>query len=66
MVKVLSGSAAQKAGIKAGDIILEANRKKIRNVQDIENEFSKLKKGTSVLLLINRANQTIYVGLKYT
>ena len=66
VVKVLSGSAAQEAGIKAGDIILEANRKKIKNVQDIENEFSKLTKGTSVLLLINRANQTIYVGLKYT
>lgn len=66
VVKVLRGSAAQEAGIKAGDIILEANRKKIRNVKDIENEFSKLTKGTSVLLLINRANQTIYVGLKYS
>ncbi len=66
VVKVLSGSAAQQAGIKAGDIILEANRKKIRNVQDIENEFSKITKGTSVLLLINRSNQTIYVGLKYS
>jgi len=66
VVKVLNGSAAQQAGIKAGDIILEANRKKIRNVQDIENQFSKLTKGTSVLLLINRANQTIYIGLKYS
>jgi len=66
VVKVLSGSAAQQAGLKVGDIILEANRKKIRNVQDIENEFSKLAKGTSVLLLINRSNQTIYVGLKYS
>ena len=66
VVKVVSGSAAQQAGIKAGDIILEANRKKIRNVQDIENEFSKIQKGTSVLLLINRSNQTIYVGLKYS
>ncbi len=66
VVKVLNGSAAQQAGIKAGDIILEANRKKIRNVADIENEFSNIAKGTSVLLLINRANQTIYVGLKYS
>jgi len=66
VVRVLNGSAAQHAGIKAGDIILEANRKKIRNVQDIENQFSKLTKGTSVLLLINRANQTIYIGLKYS
>jgi len=66
VVKVLSGSSAEQAGIKAGDIILEANRKKIRNVQDIENEFSKIAKGTSVLLLINRSNQTIYVGLKYS
>jgi len=66
VVKVLSGSAAQQAGLKVGDIILEANRKKIRNVQDIENEFSKLAKGTSVLLLISRSNQTIYVGLKYS
>ena len=66
VVKVVSGSAAQQAGIKAGDIILEANRKKIRNVQDIENEFNKIQKGTSVLLLINRSNQTIYVGLKYS
>ena len=66
VVKVVSGSAAQQAGLKAGDIILEANRKKSRNVQDIENECSKIQKGTSVLLLINRSNQTIYVGLKYS
>jgi serine protease Do len=58
------GSAAGEAGLQRGDVILEANRKPIDN----EKEFAEAVRGVaetkSVLLLVRRGSNTIFVALK--
>ena len=65
VVNVLNGSTAYNAGIRVGDVLLEANKKKIKTVDDLQKELSGLKDGSTLLLLVSRANKTIYVALKY-
>ena len=53
-------SAAAESGLQRGDVILEVNRKPVRNVEQYQQAFA----GTtnqSVLLLINRAGTTHFV-----
>lgn len=64
VVKINSRSLAQNAGFRTGDIILELNRKKVINSSDFKERVSKVKKGESLLFLVNRNSRTIYVGLK--
>ena len=50
-------------GIRAGDVIVEANRQAVRSTQDLRLALQK--SGTRpALLLINRAGQTIFVAVK--
>ena len=65
VVNVLRGSLAHNAGIRVGDVLLEANKKKIKSVNDLQEKLSNLKNGSTLLLLVSRANKTIYVALKY-
>ena len=65
VVKVSSGSAASAAGFRNADVILELNRSKVVNSEDFKKKVSNVKKGTSLLFLVNRNGRTIYVGLKY-
>jgi len=57
VTKVVPGSAAQKAGIKSEDIILEINNKKIQNSVQLRNMLGIMRPGTSLKILISR-NQT--------
>jgi len=65
VVNVFKGSIAYNAGIRVGDVLLEANKKKIKSVNDLQEKLSVLKDGSTLLLLVSRANKTIYVALKY-
>jgi len=56
-------SPAERAGLRAGDVIREINRKPIRSVQDFERAVSQLDPKSSVLLLITRENATIYLSI---
>jgi serine protease Do len=47
-------SEAERQGIRKYDIILEANRKKIENMRDLENILKKLESGDALMLLIRR------------
>jgi len=58
------GSLAEDAGIQAGDIIKEANRKKVKNLADITSTLEKAEKGQTFLLLLKRGKQTFYVTLE--
>ena len=50
-------------GIRAGDVIVEANRQAVRSAQDLRSALQK--SGTRpALLLINRGGQTIFVAVK--
>lgn len=45
------------------DVIMEVNRKKIKNVKDYESVVSKIKPGQNILLLLHRKGATIFVTL---
>jgi len=61
--EVESGSPADEAGILAGDVILEINRKPLRNVDDFRRLSSALGKDDTVLLRIVRNGQRLYVAV---
>ena len=51
---VTSGSAAEKAGLKVGDMIVEFNGKTISQGSDLTSAVSRLKAGTEVTIKIER------------
>jgi serine protease Do len=55
------GSAAAEAMIQTGDVILEVNRKPIANVNDFVQKIEKAKNNESLLLLIEREQNTLFV-----
>jgi serine protease Do len=57
---VESGSAAEEADLRRGDVIEEVNHKPVRSVNEFSNAVSQIGK-QSVLLLINRGGNTLYV-----
>ncbi|MDR2692707.1 MAG: Do family serine endopeptidase [Chitinispirillales bacterium] len=58
------GSAAAQGGIRAGDVIMEINRKAVASVKDFSQSTGGLKAGDSALLLIQRGGSTFYMVLK--
>ena len=52
--EIMSGSPATKAGIKAGDVILEINGAKITNASDVTERIGKMKVGQKAELKILR------------
>jgi serine protease Do len=61
---VMSGSPAEDAGLRRGDVILEVDRKAIRDVADYKKVMSTLKKGESTLFLVQRGQTTSFVAFK--
>ncbi len=47
-------SEAERKGLRAGDIILEANRQEVKDTGDLEKIINKLKPGDGLILLIRR------------
>jgi len=54
-------SAAASAGLQRGDVILEVNRRPVKNVAEFEAAVRISKEGT--LLLVNRDGHTTYIGV---
>jgi serine protease Do len=61
---VESGSSAEDAGLRRGDIILEVNRQAIEDVDDYRKALRASEKGKNVLLLVRRGDNTIFLALK--
>ena len=61
---VVSGSPAEDAGLRRGDVILQIDRKSIRNVADYKNAMGALKKGESTLFLVQRGPTTSFIAFK--
>ncbi|HTF35674.1 MAG TPA: DegQ family serine endoprotease [Myxococcota bacterium] len=59
---VESGSPADEAGIRRGDVILEADKQPVKDVKELQQRLGEAKKGA--LLLVRRGDATLYVAIK--
>jgi serine protease Do len=58
------GSAADEAGIRRGDVIMEIDRKPIRSVDEYKKSVAAIRKGKGVLFLVRRGDSTLFLALK--
>lgn len=62
--KVEKGGPAGKIGIEAGDVLRQINQAKVETLKDFKKAVISAKKGSSVLLLIQRGKYGYYVTLE--
>ena len=63
IVRVETGSPAEEAGLYAGDIIVEVDKKPIRDIEELNHLLAGVKEGDTILFLIDRDGTTIFVTL---
>ena len=56
---VVPGSAAEKAGVKPGDVLIQLGESKIAVIEDFENALRKHKPGDKVKLVVKRGDKTV-------
>ncbi len=61
---VIADSPAEKAGLKAGDIILEFNNTPVSDVKDLQNKVENTKVGETVTLGVWRDKKKIAISIK--
>jgi serine protease Do len=62
---VTSGSPADEAGLRRGDLIKEVNRAEVRTAQEFKRLVSRAQSGDSIVLLVNRRGQnTFYAAIQ--
>jgi serine protease Do len=59
------GPAAE-AGLRRGDVILEVNRKPVKNAGSYRKALKAAGEGKSVLFLVRRGDNTIFLAIKPT
>ena len=58
------GSPADDAGLRRGDVIVEVNRKPVKDVDAYKKELKATGEGKSVLMLVRRGENTVFLALK--
>ena len=61
---VVPGSAAAKAGIRKGDLILEVENQPIHNVAEFQSAVEKVEAEAKILLLVKHEGQARYITIK--
>jgi serine protease Do len=61
---VQPGSAADRAGLQSGDVLLEVNRKKVTSVKEAQAEAQKDPKAQTLLVLFRRGNSSQFAALE--
>ena len=61
---VVDGSPAEDAGLRPGDVIIEIDKNKISNLDQYSSAISNAKPGSTVLVLVKRADNTVYSALR--
>jgi serine protease Do len=61
---VEQGSAADDAGLRRGDVILEVNREPVKDLASYHKALQSTGKGKSVLFLVRRGDNTVFLALK--
>lgn len=65
VTRVTQGGAAHRAGLQAGDLIVEVNKNKVANISDLNQVLSSTKPGDAIAIYIRRgASGRGYFGLK--
>ncbi len=64
VTSVEPASPGDEAGLRRGDVIIEINRNRIRDLRDFRNEVASIKKGKGLLLLVRRGKTTLFLALK--
>jgi len=64
VASVRPGSAADKAGVRQGDVILEVDRRKVTSVEDVHAEAKKREGGGPLLLLLKRGEASLFAALE--
>ncbi len=60
---VVEGGRAAEAGIQAGDVIVEIDRRPVRTVEDLKARVDKQAKGEPIVMLVNRDGNALYVAI---
>ena len=61
---VKPGSAADDAGLRAGDVIMEINRQAVKSLAEYNREIARNDKAKSVLFLVRRGQSSLFLALK--
>jgi serine protease Do len=63
IVQVEDGSPAEEAGLTPGDIIVEIDKKPVKDVATFNRLLAGVKEGETLLFLVDRGGTTIFVTL---
>lgn len=64
LVSILPGSPAEKAGLRAGDVVTSVNAKRVRDAADLRNHIGLMRVDDAVELAILRDGKTLTVRAK--
>jgi serine protease Do len=64
VTRVEPGSPADNAGIQAGDVVHEVNRKPVKNVEDFVQQVGKTKDQDNILLFLQRGQNNLFAAVK--
>ena len=64
VTSVVPGSAADEAGLRAGDLIAQVNRRPVKSLAEYNGEIARSEKGKSVLFLVRRGQGSLFLALK--
>jgi serine protease Do len=64
VTNVDEGSPADDAGLRRGDVIVEVNQKKVESLRDYRAALGRVGGADSLLLLVRRGGNVLYVALK--
>jgi serine protease Do len=64
ILQVTSGSPAEEAGLKAGDIVVEIDREKITDLSQFNKKVRGYKTGDTILLLVKRSGSSLFLTMK--
>ena len=63
VASVVPGSPAAKADIRSGDVIQQVNKKPVKDVEDFKQKIENAKDQETILLLIQRGENTLFAAL---
>ena len=64
LTSVKRDSPAYEAGLRRGDVILEVDRRQIKNLSDYQGAIKEVEKGDTVLFLVQRGTGAFFVAFR--